>query len=103
MVTKVGTGRSADIDGFSEGGKTGTVHRVRGRLGYAEDSYMASFVGITPLSDKSLTIFVSINEPSLNSYSGGSVAAPVFSKIAESTLNYLGYFKDEWIRENFRY
>ena len=56
---------------------------------------MASFVGITPLSDKSLTIFVSIDEPSLNSYSGGSVAAPVFSKIAESTLNYLGYFKDE--------
>ena len=95
MVTKVGTGRPADINGFSEGGKTGTVHRVRGRSGYAEDSYMASFVGITPLSDKSLTIFVSINEPSLNSYSGGSVAAPVFSKIAESTLNYLGYFKDE--------
>jgi|TARA_E500000178_G_scaffold102277_2_gene101828 cell division protein FtsI (penicillin-binding protein 3) len=95
MVTKVGTGRPADINGFSEGGKTGTVHRVRGRSGYAEDSYMASFVGITPLSDKSLTIFVSIDEPSLNSYSGGSVAAPVFSKIAESTLNYLGYFKDE--------
>tara|TARA_B100001057_G_C22867109_1_gene957019 strand:+ start:1168 stop:2787 length:1620 start_codon:yes stop_codon:yes gene_type:complete len=95
MVTKIGTGRSADINGFSEGGKTGTVHRVRGRSGYAEDSYMASFVGITPLSDKSLTIFVSIDEPSLNSYSGGSVAAPVFSKIAESTLNYLGYFKDE--------
>ena len=95
MVTKVGTGISADIKGFSEGGKTGTVHRVRGRSGYAEDSYMASFVGITPLSDKSLTIFVSIDEPSLNSYSGGSVAAPVFSKIAESTLNYLGYFKDE--------
>ena len=94
MVTKVGTGRHADINGFSEGGKTGTVHRVRGRSGYAEDSYMASFVGITPLSDKSLTIFVSIDEPSLNSYSGGSVAAPVFSKIAESTLNYLGYFKD---------
>ena len=95
MVTKVGTGRPADINGFSEGGKTGTVHRVRGRSGYAEDSYMASFVGITPLSDKSLTIFVSIDEPSLNSYSGGSVAAPVFLKIAESTLNYLGYFKDE--------
>jgi len=38
-----------------------------------------------------LTILVSIDDPNLNTYSGGAVAAPVFSKIAESTLNYLGY------------
>jgi hypothetical protein len=47
------------------------------------------------LSNKSLTIFVSIDNPSLNSYSGGVVAAPVFTKIAESSLNHLGYFEDE--------
>ena len=56
---------------------------------------IASFAGITPLSDESLTIFVSINNPGLNSYTGGAVAAPVFAKIAESSLNHLGYFEDE--------
>ena len=35
------------------------------------------------------------HNPNLNAYSGGSVAAPVFSKIAEDTLNYLGYTSDE--------
>ena len=94
-VVKEGTGKAADIKGFSEGGKTGTVHQIRKGAGYAEDVYRASFIGIAPLSNKSLTIFVSIDNPSLNSYSGGVVAAPVFAKIAESSLNHLGYFQDE--------
>ena len=95
MAVKDGTGKAAEIKGFSEGGKTGTVHKIKKGTGYVEDSYRASFIGITPLSDKSLTIFVSIDEPGLNSYTGGSVAAPVFAKIAESSLNHLGYFEDE--------
>ena len=95
MVIKDGTGKAAEIKGFSEGGKTGTAHRIKRGSGYAEDSYRASFVGITPLNNESLTIFVSIDEPDLNLYSGGAVAAPVFAKIAESSLNYLGYFQDE--------
>ena len=95
MVTKDGTGKAANIKGFSEGGKTGTVHKTKRGSGYADDSYRASFIGITPLSSESLTIFVSIDDPGLNSYSGGVVAAPVFAKIAESSLNYLGYYQDE--------
>jgi len=95
MAVKDGTGKAAEIKGFSEGGKTGTVHKIKKGTGYVEDLYRASFIGITPLSDKSLTIFVSIDEPGLNSYTGGSVAAPVFAKIAESSLNHLGYFEDE--------
>jgi cell division protein FtsI (penicillin-binding protein 3) len=94
-VVKDGTGKAAEVKGFSEGGKTGTVHQTRKGYGYAEDSYRASFIGIAPLNEKSLTIFVSIDEPGLNSYTGGSVAAPVFAKIAESSLNHLGYFEDE--------
>ena len=95
MVVEDGTGKAADIKGFSVGGKTGTSHQTRRGSGYAEDLYIASFIGITPISDDSITIFVSIENPSLNSYTGGTVAAPVFAKIAESSLNHLGYFQDE--------
>ncbi len=94
-VVNIGTGKNADINGYTEGGKTGTVHKTSYGNGYAEDSYRASFVGIAPLSDKSLTIFVSIDEPGLNAYSGGMIAAPLFKKIADSSLNYLGYSEDE--------
>ena len=102
MAVEEGTGKAADIKGFSVGGKTGTSHQTRRGSGYAEDLYIASFIGITPISDDSITIFVSIENPSLNSYTGGAVAAPVFAKIAESSLNHLGYFQDEWSRRNFR-
>jgi len=102
MAVEEGTGKAADIKGFSVGGKTGTSHQTRRGTGYAEDLYIASFIGITPISDDSITIFVSIENPSLNSYTGGAVAAPVFAKIAESSLNHLGYFQDEWSRRNFR-
>ena len=95
MVTKDGTGKAANVNGFSQGGKTGTVHQIRSGSGYAEDMYRASFIGITPLNENSLTIFVSIDDPSLDSFSGGSVAAPAFAKIAENSLNHLGYFEDE--------
>ena len=95
MAVENGTGKTANIKGFSVGGKTGTAHQTRTGSGYAEDLYIASFVGITPISNQSLTIFVSIESPGLNSYTGGSVAAPVFAKIAESSLNHLGYFQDE--------
>ena len=101
MAVEEGTGKAADIKGFSVGGKTGTSHQTRRGSGYAEDLYIASFIGITPISDDSITIFVSIENPSLNSYTGGAVAAPVFAKIAESSLNHLGYFQDEWSRRNF--
>ncbi len=103
MVTIDGTGKAANVNGFSQGGKTGTAHQIRAGSGYAEDLYRASFVGITPLSKQSLTIFVSIDDPGLNSYTGGSVAAPVFAKIAENSLNHLGYFEDEWIWGNIGY
>ena len=102
-VVKEGTGRAAEVRGFSEGGKTGTVHQIVRGSGYAEDLYRASFVGIAPLSEESLTIFVSIDDPGLNAYSGGLVAAPIFAKIAENSLNYMGYFEDEWIRANIWY
>ena len=94
-VVEFGTGKKANIDGFTQGGKTGTVHRIRSGSGYAEDLYRASFVGIAPISEKSLTIFVSIEDPGLNAYSGGMIAAPLFAEIAESSLNYLGYLEDE--------
>ena len=50
---------------------------------YDKSSYTASFAGIAEMGDKSLTIFVSLDEPGLNRYSGGAVAAPVFESIIQ--------------------
>ena len=93
QVIEDGTGKLAKTK-YKSGGKTGTAHKIRGN-GYAEDLYISSFVGITPIDEKLLTIFVNIDEPDLNAYSGGDVAAPLFSKIAQNTLEYLEVSNEE--------
>ncbi len=69
--------------------KLGTAHKSSSNGGYDKSKYVSSFAGIAPLNSKRLTIFVSVEEPGLNNYSGGAVAAPLFSAISKDVLNYL--------------
>jgi cell division protein FtsI (penicillin-binding protein 3) len=88
-VVAEGTGQLAAIPGYVVAGKTGTSHKSSKRGGYDKSKYISSFAGIAPLSLKRLTIFVSVEEPGLNNYSGGAVAAPLFAAISQDVLNYL--------------
>ena len=88
-VVAKGTGTLAAIPGHVVAGKTGTSHKTSARGGYDKSKYISSFAGIAPLSSKRLTIFVSVEEPGLNNYSGGAVAAPLFAAISKDVLNYL--------------
>ena len=85
-----GTGTEAAVAGFDVAGKTGTAQKadLRGG-GYAEGKWTASFVGFVPAEDPRLVISVAVDEPLVNHY-GGIVAAPVFRRIAERSLRYLG-------------
>lgn len=80
-----GTGSHARVSGFAVGGKTGTVHKV-GPGGYQDHDYLAFFVGIAPIDNPRFVTVVVIDEPSGNSYGGGSAAAPVYSRITEGVL-----------------
>ena len=89
LVVTEGTGQLARLSDYEVAGKTGTSHKSSSKGGYDKSKYIASFVGIVPLNSKRLTIFVSVDEPGLNNYSGGSVAAPLFAAISNDVLNYL--------------
>ena len=89
LVVSDGTGRLARLSNYKVAGKTGTSHKSSSKGGYDQSKYIASFAGIAPLHSKRLTIFVSIDEPGLNNYSGGRVAAPLFAAISNDVLNYL--------------
>ena len=88
-VVSEGTGILAAVPGYQVAGKTGTSHKSSARGGYDKSKYISSFAGIAPLTSKRLTIFVSVEEPGLNNYSGGAVAAPLFAAISQDVLNYL--------------
>jgi cell division protein FtsI (penicillin-binding protein 3) len=89
-VAENGTGVQARVDGFTVAGKTGTAQKADPRTGrYSVDSYVASFVGFVPARQPVLAMAVTIDEPMVE-HMGGTVAAPVFRRIAEAALNYLG-------------
>lgn len=78
VVSPEGTARKAAVPGYRVGGKTGTAHKlVAGR--YA-NKYLASFVGIGPISDPRLVVGVVVDEP-VGAHYGGDVAAPVFAEV----------------------
>ena len=89
MVVSDGTGNLARLSNYQVAGKTGTSHKASSKGGYDQSKYIASFAGIAPLKSNRLTIFVTIDEPGLNNYSGGSVAAPLFAAISHDVLDYL--------------
>ncbi len=85
-----GTGKSAAVSGYRVAGKTGTAQKVDPRTGtYSTTLFIGSFVGFVPAEDPRLCILVVIDEPQTEAW-GGVVAAPVFRRVAEQVLPYLG-------------
>ncbi|MFC4159961.1 peptidoglycan D,D-transpeptidase FtsI family protein [Chitinimonas lacunae] len=90
MVTQPGgTAIRAQVPGYRVGGKTGTAKKLSSG-GYSSEHYVASFVGIAPISDPRLIVAVMIDEPTVGGYYGGVVAAPAFSRVVKETLRTLG-------------
>ncbi len=90
QVVLAGTGRWAQLDGYTAGGKTGTAQMVDpGKHAYSKRNYVASFVGFAPLNDPAIVCLVVIAAPR-GGHEGGQVAGPVFKAIAERVLPYLG-------------
>ncbi|HZM69606.1 MAG TPA: penicillin-binding protein [Candidatus Cryosericum sp.] len=90
-VTSDGTGTAAKVPGYSTGGKTGTAQKIDpATRRYARGRHIAWFVGFVPADRPALVIVVMVDEPKGPKFHGGDVAAPVFSRVAQPVLQYLG-------------
>ncbi len=92
VVSPEGTARKAAVPGYRVGGKTGTAHKLVG--GRYANKYLASFVGIGPISDPRLVVGVVVDEP-VGAHYGGDVAGPVFSEVMGGALRTLGVPQDQ--------
>ncbi|MBO67189.1 MAG: cell division protein [Acidiferrobacteraceae bacterium] len=90
VVSPEGTARQAMISGYRVAGKTGTVRKLSAQGDYQKDSYLALFAGFAPVSDPRFVLVVLIDEPGLDHYYGGEVAAPVFARIMSDALRLSG-------------
>jgi cell division protein FtsI (penicillin-binding protein 3) len=89
QVVERGTATLAQIPGYTIAGKTGTANKLQNGK-YSSDTF-ASFVGFLPSEAPVVTILVVIDSPrGPNGHFGGPVAAPVFRRIAEEVVRYMG-------------
>ncbi|MFQ5729553.1 MAG: penicillin-binding transpeptidase domain-containing protein [Waddliaceae bacterium] len=101
-ITKLGgTGRRADIWGYTEAGQTGTANKIV-KGSYSKSQFVASFIGFTPVKDPAFVLVVAMDKPECryipgvgNNHHGSISAAPVFKEIAKRSLEYLGIAPDD--------
>jgi cell division protein FtsI (penicillin-binding protein 3) len=88
-VVLEGTGKPAQLSGFTAAGKSGTAQKIDPATGrYSATQYNSSFAGFAPVNDPAISILVVLDSP-VGAHHGGEVGGPVFKRIAEQVLPYL--------------
>lgn len=86
-----GTGKSAKVEGYSMGGKTGTAEKVPRGNG----KYLVSFIGFAPLDHPQVAIYVVVDEPHSDNQANSVYAQEIAKNILTEVLPYLGIYPDE--------
>ena len=101
QVVLAGTGKRAQLNGYTSAGKTGTAWKFDEKLKKVNSAkYVSSFIGFAPVENPAVTIAVVMDEPKIGGRDGGQVAGPVFREIAQQILPELnvkpeGYVESE--------
>ena len=87
-----GTGRTAFIDGYKVGGKTGTAQKVENGS-YMVGNYIVSFVGFLPANNPEIVVYIAVDNAKGTTQYGGTIAAPIAKNILLSATNILNIKK----------
>ncbi len=85
-VVSDGTGKTAGVDGYTIGGKTGTAEK----LPRGNHKYLVSFIGFAPVEDPQLVVYVIVDEPAVDDQAHSSFAQEIVHNIFANALPYLG-------------
>ena len=97
-VVAQGTGKNAQVQGYSIGGKTGTSED-----GVDTGKYVTSFVGVAPVSNPEVVLLITLYNPTgEGGHQGGGVAAPIGSQVFGEVLPYLEVQKDNVSEEDVK-
>ena len=89
-IVLYGTGKNAQLNGYTSAGKTGTAQKIDPVTHlYNKSLHIGSFAGFAPVNNPAISVAVIIDSPQ-GPYYGSEVAAPVFAEVAQLVLEYLG-------------
>ena len=92
VVDKKGTAWRAAVAGYQVAGKTGTTVKINPKGGYLKGRYTVSFAGMMPAENPEFVCVVVVDDPQTTEVKryGGTIAAPIFAKVAARVANRMG-------------
>lgn len=95
-VVTNGTAKTAKVDGYSMGGKTGTAQMYDDETHLRKKgAYLVSFMGFVPYDDPQLVIYTVINQPNVEDEAHSSYAQNITREILKEVLPYMNIYPDE--------
>ncbi len=93
VSSEKGTGKPYQIEGYSVGGKTGTAQIpdpvTKGYM-HGRENYIFSFLGMAPIDNPKVIVYLSIKQPKLKPTDVGSTPlSEIFKSVTKNTLQYL--------------
>lgn len=86
-----GTAKTAKVDGYSMGGKTGTAQK----LPRSDNNYLVSFIGNVPADNPKVVAYVVVDQPNVESQPHSTYAQNIAREILEEVLPYMNIYPDE--------
>lgn len=95
VCDEAGTGKTARVEGYTMGGKTGTAEKQN----RDKTNYVISFIGYVPQDNPQVVVYVVIDEPNVETQSKSVYAQEVAKAILEEALPYLNIFPTEPVKK----
>ncbi|KPL61221.1 penicillin-binding protein [Rossellomorea vietnamensis] len=93
VTSEHGTGQKFAIEGYRVGGKSGSGQipdPSNGRYMVGKENYLFSFMGMAPIDDPQLIVYVGVQQPELEPTEIGSdPVSAVFNPVMQNSLKYL--------------
>ena len=92
VTSEYGTAKRFKLDEYTTAGKTGTAQIAKPGGGYywGREVFLYSFLGMAPVEDPQLIVYVTVHKPHLELTEAGSQpVAEIFNAVTEKSLKYL--------------
>lgn len=90
-VTIGGTGRTARVEGYVVGGKTGTAQKEDKE----KEEYILSFLGFAPYDNPQVVCYAVVDAPKVEDPGSSSYASKLFSAVMTEVLPYMNIYPTE--------
>ncbi len=95
LTAEHGTAKDFILDEYEVAGKTGTAQIPKASGGYLANEYLYSFLGMAPVDNPKLIMYVSVKKPKLKNELGSVPVSKVFKPVMLNSLKHLNINPEE--------